>query len=103
MVGTSLDALICAGYRKLISSPKTINVVTTPAVAGTMVALKAFSQRTRSISHRERWELASSCEAATRSLRAKSGGAAFRPRDPTSIRSEEHTSELQSLTNLVCR
>ena len=62
-----------------------ISVVTRPAVAGTMIALNALSQRTRSVSQRERLALAISCESATRSLRARSGGAAFRPSDPTSV------------------
>src|SRR2546430_16161830 len=39
------------------------------------------------------------CPAAHRLLRRRSGGAGARPRH----RSEEHTSELQSQSNLVCR
>src|SRR5690242_15118598 len=83
-VGTSFDALTWAGYRKLISTPKIMSVVTSPAVAGTMVVLKAFCQRTSMRSQRERRELATSCESATRNFKASSGGAAFLPNEATS-------------------
>ena len=82
-----------------MSKPKVRTAVTNPPVAGTMRARKAFSQWTRNISQRERRTEAISWEAATRSLRASSGGTDLRPRlRVTTLRAFERAEAMQALT-----
>ncbi len=49
MVGTSLAPGKCAGTRTPISNPKIKTAESSPPVAGSMKALRAFSQRTESV------------------------------------------------------